>query len=773
MNETIIITTTAKKEKILRANVKNKHLENIRFMTENNLKEHLYFSYDESAILYLMKEENIKYQVAKTFIENIYEVDDRQYKSQKLNYLVNIKRKLKTANLLKIDNTFKSYIKNKKIVFYEIDPITKSHQRMIKHLQELNCEVEIKQAENRNYSPRIFELETLEEEVEFIAIEILKLLEKNISVENIKLCNVSQDYDYTLNRIFKLYNLPLEMKNKPKMINLRCTKNIFLDEAPLKEQIINKEIPYKEQWIKILNKYNWCENENDLRILVKEQLKSTSVPTQKTEKEIRYINTKEDVKEDDYVFLINANQKEFPIIYKDEEYITDNVKYEIMKDTTIEKQKNENESIIRWIKSNPNFIITYKKKTPFHSYYPSSILEELSSNIEKIELDNKITYSQELSRQKLTKELDEFVKYGKQSNNLKILYNTYKDIPYRKYNNQYQMISPEKLKSYMKNHFKLSYSSIDQYYRCGFRYYLNSILRLVPYEETIQTEIGNLFHYGLENKDNPSAIAKKLEEELNNKEHTWKEKYFLEKVKKEFDFVLEVIKEQEKSIGLKNEFHEKRVVIPIANDASFVGVIDKIFYDEKEKLYALVDYKTGSASNTLKYITSGINMQLPIYLYLANYVKELNDAKCVGFYLQKIWLKEPITKDKDYFEEKKNQLKLSGYSINNPDELEKFDNSYKESRLIEGLKIKNDGNFYYYSKILNRDQMENMKEIVKNKINEAYHNIISANFDINPKESNFINLGCEFCPFEEVCFKTPKDKKQIKEEKDLTFLGGE
>lgn len=69
MNETIIITTNAKKEKILREIATNKQLENLRFMTEKKLKEQLYFSYDESAILYLMKQENIKYQVAKTFIE--------------------------------------------------------------------------------------------------------------------------------------------------------------------------------------------------------------------------------------------------------------------------------------------------------------------------------------------------------------------------------------------------------------------------------------------------------------------------------------------------------------------------------------------------------------------------------------------------------------------------------------------------------------------------------------------------------------------------------
>ena len=50
----------------------------------------------------------------------------------------------------------------------------------------------------------------------------------------------------------------------------------------------------------------------------------------------------------------------------------------------------------------------------------------------------------------------------------------------------------------------LSYTSLDTYYKCGFRYYLQYVLKVGKYEETFMQNIGNIYHYMLSvafNKD--------------------------------------------------------------------------------------------------------------------------------------------------------------------------------------------------------------------------------------------------------------------------------
>ena len=47
-----------------------------------------------------MNKYNIKYEVAKVYLDNIYYIEDITYNSNKLNFLVNIKKELLDNNLL-------------------------------------------------------------------------------------------------------------------------------------------------------------------------------------------------------------------------------------------------------------------------------------------------------------------------------------------------------------------------------------------------------------------------------------------------------------------------------------------------------------------------------------------------------------------------------------------------------------------------------------------------------------------------------------------------
>ena len=125
-----------------------------------------------------------------------------------------------------------------------------------------------------------------------------------------------------------------------------------------------------------------------------------------------------------------------------------------------------------------------------------------------------------------------------------------------------------------------------------------------------------------------------------------------------------------------------------------------------------------------------------------------------------------------YEDLKRKNLLLQGYSNSNTDILEYFDNSYTDSSVVKSLKMTSKG-FYSYSKVLDDKTIDKLVSITEEKIKESTNDILNAKFDINPKRIGGKDLGCEFCKFKDICFKTEKDVVNLKEYKNLEFLEGE
>ena len=139
---------------------------------------------------------------------------------------------------------------------------------------------------------------------------------------------------------------------------------------------------------------------------------------------------------------------------------------------------------------------------------------------------------------------------------------------------------------------------------------------------------------------------------------------------------------------------------------------------------------------------------------------------------QKI-LNNEISKDYKHTYEtlKEDKLKLQGYSNSNISILEKFDASYNESKMIKGMRTTSKG--LGTKKVLRDDQIDVLASITEEKIDNAIENILNANFEINPKRVGMNNLGCKYCSFKDICFFTEKNIENLKEYKNMEFLGGE
>lgn len=751
-------------------------LKNIKIMTESEFLKKYYFDYDLETIYYLMNKYKLKYEVVLIYLKNLYYVENKEYSNEKLNKLVEIKKELEEHNLLKYKPLFLNKLKSMNIVFYNFYDLDKFYLNLIDNLKKITSVEVINEENNCYYEHKIYEFKNAEEEVEFVATKICELVLSGVNINNIVLLNSSDIYTNHIKRIFKYFSIPINIKDNNSLLGTKMgtffLENINSDISKTFELLeinfdlknsLNLEI--YNRLITISNKFSFVSDYMEIKELLKVELLNTKLSDVILDEAVK-VEVLEDYipNDNEYVFLLGFNQGECPKNLKDEDYINDLLKEKLNLSTTTSKNIIHNKKIISIIKNAKNLWITYKLNGEQGSLTVSSLNEKLNYEvIHNIKIS--YNYSNLNNNLKLARYMDDYLKYGSKNEDLDLLNNTYKNNVYRKYDNKFNGIKRTS------ENITLSYSSMDNYYKCSFKYYISSILKLNCYEETFMTYIGSLFHYVLSKKDNLS-LEDSITEFMNNnpKEFTNKENFFLEKLKKDLEFILDVIKKQKDYTNFHNALYEKYIEIPKGND-KFIGIVDKILLNDNKTLGAIVDYKTGNPSLELNYIEYGLGLQLPIYLYLINKINP--DIEIVGFYLQKI-LPSLITRNplKDITSQKRDLLKLQGFSLSEEEKLSEFDKTYIDSELIKSMKVGNNG-FYAYSKTLTKNNMENIVKIIDQKIDESLTNIHNNNFDINPKVINNKNIGCEYCKFKDICYMTEKDIVRLKDIDNLDFLGGD
>ncbi|MBR3523161.1 MAG: PD-(D/E)XK nuclease family protein [Bacilli bacterium] len=770
-NSILVIPNNIKKTVLEEINNLDK-IYNIKIMSKEELLNTITFNYDEKTICYLMSK--FKYDIALMYLNNLKYIDNKNYNNSKLDFLVEMKNELDENNLLIYNELFKSYLKNKEIIIYGYDYLNNYEKKI---LSDYNYKF-IK-LESNNYKHTIYEFKNINEEIEYVASRIVKLIKSGIDINHIKIANINEEYNLAMTRIFKMYNIPLANIVNDSIYTTSIIRN-FLKNFDLNSITINDEVDQYiyDKLIGVLNKYYFVKDYSSIKELLIIEFKNIKNKTIKYKKEIEIIDLNNNIISDnDYVFYMNFNQGYAPIIVKDEDYLSDKDKIILGLETKDELNKINKEILINKLNSIKNLEITYKLKSSTGDFEVSCLIDDLDyETVKNHKIEN--IYSHKMNRIKLSLMLDELVKYQNINDDLNILFNTYKDLPYAAYDNSFKGVIKEDFNRFIDNELYLSYSSLDNYYKCGFRFYLNNILKINKNEDKFVTTIGNIFHEVLEQafKDNfdfDSCFKKTIENyEINNKEQ-----FFLIKLKEDLKFIINTINKQNRYSSLDKSLYEQNVFVNKDNNIkiTFTGKIDKLLYKEIDgyNYVVIIDYKTGNPDVNLNNTYYGLSMQLPIYVYLANNIKEIKNVKVIGFYLQKILHKKP-NKDskKDLIALKENELKLDGYTNSNLEYVSLFDNNYTDTKVIKGFSIKADGTINAKSKVLSDLEINNLIKLTDRKINEAITNITNTNFAINPKQIDNENVSCKYCKYQDICFKkndnleylTKKDYKEFLKE---------
>ncbi len=789
-NECIIITPSSYKMAILKELSKESSFYHIQFLTLSELKSLLFYEYHEEALLKLCQKFDLIPENGAILLEAMYSITKEEQDSG----LFQKKEWLKEQGLLIYHPAFIEQLKRTHVFIYgyenyEINPFL--------FMLNIYTKVEFLNDITTTYLPKVTEYETLEEEVVGTAEKISYLLKEGVSINQIFLGSLNSDYKSVVSKVFHQFHIPLDLQDTHSLFEYQMVQDFLKqipDDAPLSvlpDLLTELESKYPktnlfyseiyEQLISILNRY-YVESRTflEIRDILIYDLKRTKVKKESYQDVVKEVDFKNSAFQDDsYIFLIGVNLGEFPTIYEDTDYFSDAQKILLALPTSLEKTIGEEQKMIKKIESLPHIFLSFKKKSPFKEYLKASFLERYE--IEKGEYHYT---NQNYNAYLLNASLDEFINFNHKTRNLMNRYGL-EPIYYGKYDNQFTGIDKSLFQKYVP-YVVLSYTSMQKFFECPFKYYIGSILKVVPpFVESTSLIVGNLFHSILEKYfKKGNDLDNIIKEELEQVEMMPLEKrdFYLQKYELEIRKLIKIMDIQLSHSEFKPTFFEETIEWTEGKNITFkiFGKIDKIMtVDDGEHSYVIViDYKTGFATSDLSKVIYGMNMQLLIYLYLISKEKKFQNYKLGGAYIESIAANLP-----NYVEGKTledllwEQTKLDGISLKRNEFISRLDTHYEISSYIKGVRVKKDGDFYASNRLLEEETLKELLKIVKKNITEVENVIENADFKIAPKKfSSELKeqiSSCNYCPYRDICYLKPKNVVRLKEYKDLEFLGGE
>ena len=763
MEPTIIITTEENKKDILRTNSKKHLFHNLKFFTFQDLKHQLFFDYDEQTILFVVRKYHVSIAVAKIYLDHLYFLKDLDY--DKVQFLNELKKELDDNHLLIYHDNFAQMFQGKKVIVYGY-PVLLKEQQMI--LDQLNVPI-FYQNSNSFYTPTIFEALSLDDEVEFVMQEIMKLIQKKVSLSHIKII-ASNEYNHVLMRYFNIFHLPFNKESKHSYYSTMLAQEFLAhyDQLSIEENILDLSEKYQNvnELVDIINRSVSIFSKDERKDFIIEDLKKIKLKEVIYDEAISIVDIHTSFSDDDYVFLLGFNVNEYPKIKRDIDYFSDEIKKDLGLDTTTDYNNYQKNIILNQIHQIKNLVITYKLRSSTGVFYPSMLIKELGGEVLPIFIDQSFSYSKLYSELKYAQALDNLYKFNIISSDL-ALFQSSLLIPYQQYDNQFTGVSKELIQDKFDHQLVLSYTNLEMYRECAFHYYISKVLHLDIFLESFKTILGSIMHHILELglvKD--IDIAVEMMKFVKEKEYVLnaKEMFYLEEFSKELSLVLEIIRKQQKHSELNHYlFEQEFYVYKDVEDMNitFKGNIDKVMYKEVSghEVLAVVDYKTGNTNITLKDLDYGLHIQLPIYLYLLKKSDRFHDALIAGFYIQKVLVKkEAIELNKSIQELLENRLRLQGFTNAREDLMELIDDEYQDSKIIQNLKFKKDGTISSTSKVLSNKEMDEVIDQVDLIIDDTIHSILKGEFSINPKVINGKNVACTYCKFKDLCFRKKKDE---------------
>ncbi|MDD7316583.1 MAG: PD-(D/E)XK nuclease family protein [Bacillales bacterium] len=756
LNNKIIISPNSINRIFLSIRNKNPRL-NFTIFDLPTLQKALFGDYNFSAINYLLSHTSYSLKDIKCFLNYI----SRGVNTEINDDIKKIYDLLIQNNLLTKDDLIKNLFKQYDVIIVGYCQENIELQNVLKILNVTNYQYLKIEDLIDTKKPQLLKFKNYDEEIRYVLNLIINEQNEDNNNHHKKYIVCEEDYFNILKIYASSYNVKLYFKNEYSLINTRLGKHLLdrcLDKN-IDDPFLILDDLYKdyggEEFIDNLknniNQYLVKEVIDGKKIYVdslyeslKTLMSSMYLNSPHYENEI-IVTSKIDINPNIDYYLVGASDKFLPTLYKNNE----------MFDDSLLEKNNINNSRIKNIEVDELSNAFVKFKNVVHMSYSSTKGKDVVFNttyVNQIIIPKNLDYDYSLDVIKAyySKAIDIQKKYNENSFDLNYE-SILKDNNYfiDEYDSSFNMTGNEK----MNKSTTLSYSSIDQFSHCPFKYYIEHVLHLSSFEENFNANLGTFAHHIFEYIDQldfEEAYQKACSFDIYQKFNA-EELIIIDSLYSKMKYAYEKLKN---NIYVNNvvskSYHEYQNFYKIDDGLFIKGTIDNLVQFDNGKLLIL-DYKTKkidklSVSEKEK-LSQGMNLQLPMYATFISLNENFNQDDLLGLYFYPLINDEFDQNSEEYSE----SFRLKGYT---------FDKTHIENKFISSVR-------YNYP-------LDELLDITINHIKLIKQEIDNVSFKVNPKITLDPNT-CKYCSYSNICFKkfAKKDRPNLEEEENEERNGEE
>jgi CRISPR/Cas system-associated exonuclease Cas4 (RecB family) len=786
--EDIIIVSNKYIKPILIQKFSNQ-MRKITFKSFDEVKDDIYTTIDYQMLFHNMKEDT-NLEVLRIKLANSYFIqqDSNEPFLHEL-YLYH------QNNHLILDENHLSYYKSKKVYFvnyYGDDDLINQMLPFLKHYERCFTTNSI------DKELTIFHFENYDDEILEVVNHIAILLNKKVDPAKIVIHKVNKDYLNKLEEYLMIYKIDYIVEGEGSFFDVDIVKNFFHDLKNYEAMRLNKVL--KDYLIdkkdnKIFSKIGKVLEPLimlDLTInsITLDLIKDVFIHTiyqEEVTNAIKIENVLNHIYDDDtHIFIMNFSHGEIAHIYKDDTYLNDKIRKNLKLLTSFDKTQIEEKKILDCIHSYESIHLSYSTYCSSKIYMPSNLIKELAKkrivNICDASIHIYHIVNEDMAKMRFFKAYALYRLYQKKTFDYLYGYTYFCDDLTKRYQSDFNATLDYLALPTL--FMELSYTKLNDYFSCPFRFYLKYILNVEEkMEDNNSTFVGRMYHFVLEKVVAKRYIDRRTKEEvLENisvyicdfvKNQTYeikdKLKFYLNKFSEELKLIVEIIMDFMDHSSFEVLGLEQKLEKQLDDYTVVVGLIDKIL--KYQEYYLVIDYKTNPVHPNWYALDVGLDLQLPLYLYLI----KANDpnAKIAGSYLQSVFRTSLLKyEDKPLSKVMLEQLKYVGYTLQDRDVILAIDtNALNGSGSLPKQIVSNKG-FYknFLKKSFTQTQFDAIILYVEKLIFEANKKIRKGLFPILPLTDEKNESVCRYCRLKDLCYRNETMKKVYKKHDDFSYL---
>ena len=786
--EDIIIVSNKYIKPILIQKFSNQ-MRKIIFKSFDEVKDDIYTTIDYQMLFHNMKEDT-NLEVLRIKLANSYFIqqDSNEPFLHEL-YLYH------QNNHLILDENHLSYYKSKKVYFvnyYGDDDLINQMLPFLKHYERCFTTNSI------DKELTIFHFENYDDEILEVVNHIAILLNKKVDPAKIVIHKVNKDYLNKLEEYLMIYKIDYIVEGEGSFFDVDIVKNFFHDLKNYEAMRLNKVL--KDYLIdkkdnKIFSKIGKVLEPLimlDLTInsITLDLIKDVFIHTiyqEEVTNAIKIENVLNHIYDDDtHIFIMNFSHGEIAHIYKDDTYLNDKIRKNLKLLTSFDRTQIEEKKILDCIHSYESIHLSYSTYCSSKIYMPSNLIKKLAKkrivNICDASIHIYHIVNEDMAKMRFFKAYALYRLYQKKTFDYLYGYTYFCADLTKRYQSDFNATLDYLALPTL--FMELSYTKLNDYFSCPFRFYLKYILNIEEkMEDNNSTFVGRMYHFVLE-----KVVAKRYidcrtkEEVLENisvyicdfvKNQTYeikdKLKFYLNKFSEELKLIVEIIMDFMDHSSFEVLGLEQKLEKQLDDYTVVVGLIDKIL--KYQEYYLVIDYKTNPVHPNWYALDVGLDLQLPLYLFLI----KANDpnAKIAGSYLQSVFRTSLLKyEDKPLSKVMLEQLKYVGYTLQDRDVILAIDtNALNGSGSLPKQIVSNKG-FYknFLKKSFTQTQFDAIILYVEKLIFEANKKIRKGLFPILPLTDEKNESVCRYCRLKDLCYRNETMKKVYKKHDDFSYL---